>query len=178
MILKQVIRYTNAPALEATWVRYDQLPDVEVPASPALYDKDGNEVQAAAEAHTKPGEILETVLKCHAYSNHPEQIEQLRTDLGDDLPKYEELINEVASTYTPPPPPTDEEHNETIYFQIDQLERQYMLPRITREATILQLETWALSKGYPLDQFRIANKGYRGLKELDEQMQQLRGQLK
>ncbi len=143
MILKQVIRYTNADAIEATWV----------------YEND-------------------VVIKCQAYSNHPEQIEQLRIDLGDDLPKYEELINEVASTYIPPPPPTDEDHNEAIYFQIDQLERQYMMPRITREATILQLETWALSKGYPLEQFRMANKGYRGLKELDEQIQYLRGQLR
>lgn len=118
------------------------------------------------------------VIKCHAYSNHPEQIQQLCTDLGEELLQYEELISEVAATYVLPPPPTDEEHNESIYFQIDQLERHYMMPRITREATILQLETWALSKGYPLDQFRIANKGYRGLKELDEQIQQLRGQLK
>ena len=143
MILKQLIRYTNAPALEATWV-------------------DENNI----------------IIKCQAYSNHPEQIEQLHIDLGDDLPEYEELIDEVASTYLPHPSPTDEEHNEAIYFQIDQLERQYMMPRITREATILQLETWALSKGYPLDQFRLANKGYRGLKELDETIQELRGQLR
>ena len=145
MIIKQVIRYENAPALEATWV-------------------DENDV----------------VIKCQAYSNHPEQIAMLRADLGTDLPNYEELINEVASTYVspPPPPPTDEEHNESIYFQIDQLERQYLMPRITREATILQLETWALSKGYPPDQFRLANKGYRGLKELDETIQELRGQLR
>lgn len=46
----------------------------------------------------------------------------LRADLGTDLHNCEELINEVASTYVPPPPPTDEEHNEAIYFQIDQLE--------------------------------------------------------
>ena len=143
MTIKQLIRYTNADAIEATWV-------------------DENDV----------------VIKCHAYSSHPEQMDQLRIDLGDDLPNYEELINEVASTYTPPPPPTDEDHNEAIYFQIDQLERQYLMPRITREATILQLETWALSKGYSLDQFRLANKGYRGLKELDETIQELRGQLR
>ena len=141
MTLKQLIRYTNADAIEATWV-------------------DENDV----------------AIKCHAYSN--EQMAMLRADLGADLPNYEELINEVASTYVPPPPPTEEEHNEAIYFQIDQLERQYLMPRITREATILQLETWALSKGYPLDQFRLANKGYRGLKELDETIQELRGQLR
>ena len=143
MIIKQVIRYTNADAIEATW----------------------------ADEH-------DVVIKCQAYSHHPEQLEQLRTDLGEYLPSYEELISEVASTYVHPPPPTDEEHNEVIYFQIDQLERQHMMPRITREATILQLETWALSKGYPLEQFRLANKGYRGLKELDETIQELRGQLR
>jgi hypothetical protein len=143
MTLKQLIRYTNADALEATWVN----------------EKD-------------------EVVKCQAYSHHPDQMAMLRTDLGTDLPNYEELINEVASTYVSPPPPTDEEHNESIYFQIDQLERQYLMPRITREAAILQLETWALSQDYLLDQFRLANKGYRGLKELDETIQELRGQLR
>lgn len=102
MILKQVIKYTNAPALEATWVRYAQLPDVEVPASPALYDKDGNEVQAAVEAHTKPGEVIETVLKCQAYSNA--QMDMLRADLGADVAQYEDLIAEVEATYVPPAP--------------------------------------------------------------------------
>ena len=143
MILKQIIRYENAPAIEATWV-------------------DANDV----------------VIKCHAYSNHPEQMAMLRADLGADAAQHEALIAEVEATYVPPEPPTDEEHNESIYFQIDQLERQYLMPRITREATILQLETWALSKDYPLDQFRLANKGYRGLKELDETIQELRGQLR
>lgn len=104
MILKQVIRYTNADALEATWVRYDKLPDVEVPASPALYDKDGNEVQAAVEAHTRPGEMIETVLKCQAYSNHPEQMAMLRADLGADAAQYEGMIAEIEATYVPPEP--------------------------------------------------------------------------
>lgn len=141
MIVKQVIRYTNAAAIEATWV-------------------DANDV----------------VIKCQAYSNA--QMAMLRADLGADVAQYEGMIAEVEATYVPPDPPTDEEHNEAIYFQIDQLERQYMMPRITREATILQLETWALSKGYPLEQFRLSNKGYRGLKELDETIQELRGQLR
>lgn len=102
MILKQLIRYENSPALEATWVRYDQTPDVEVPASPALYDKDGNEVQAAVEAHTRPGEVIETVLKCQAYSNA--QMDMLRADLGADAAQYEDLITEVEATYVPPEP--------------------------------------------------------------------------
>ena len=102
MILKQLIRYDNAPALEATWVRYDQMPDVDVPASPALYDKDGNEVQPAVEAHTRPGEVIETVLKCQAYSNA--QMDMLRADLGSDAAQYEDLIAEVEATYVPPEP--------------------------------------------------------------------------
>ena len=69
MILKQVIRYTNAPALEATWV---------------------NENDA--------------VIKCQAYSNHPEQMAMLRADLGADAAQYEELIAEVEATYVPPEP--------------------------------------------------------------------------
>lgn len=102
MIIKQVIRYTNADAIEATWVRLDQLPDVEVPASPALCDKDGNEVQPAVEAHTKLGEVIETVLKCQAYSNA--QMDMLRADLGADAAQYEDLIAEVEATYVPPAP--------------------------------------------------------------------------
>ncbi len=104
MILKQVIRYENAPAIEATWVLRTQLPDVDVPASPALYDGDGKEVVPAVEAHTRPGEVVETVVRCHAYSNHPDQIAQLRADLGADAAQYEEMIAEVAATYTPPTP--------------------------------------------------------------------------
>ena len=69
MILKQIIRYTNADALEATWV-------------------DENDV----------------VIKCHAYSNHPEQMAMLRADLGADAAQYEEMIAEVEATYVPPPP--------------------------------------------------------------------------
>ena len=70
MMLKQLIKYDNAPALEATWV-------------------DDNDV----------------VIKCHAYSNHPDQVAMLRTDLGGDAAAYETLISEVESTYTPPPLP-------------------------------------------------------------------------
>lgn len=69
MILQQLIRYTNADALEATW-----------------NDADGN------------------IIRCHAYSNHPEQIAKLRADLGADAADHEALIAEVAATYVPPEP--------------------------------------------------------------------------
>lgn len=44
------------------------------------------------------------IIRCHAYSNHPEQIAQLRADLGADAAQYEELIAEVEATYVPPEP--------------------------------------------------------------------------
>lgn len=69
MILKQVIRYTNAPSLEATWV-----------------------------------DESDVVIKCQAYSNHPEQMTMLRADLGADAAQYEEMIAEVEATYVPPVP--------------------------------------------------------------------------
>ena len=69
MIIKQLIRYTNADAIEATWV-------------------DENDV----------------VIKCQAYSNHPEQMAMLRADLGADAAQYERLIAEVEATYVPPEP--------------------------------------------------------------------------
>ena len=74
MKLKQLIKYDNAPALEATWV-------------------DENDA----------------VIKCHAYSNHPEQMAMLRADLGADAAQYEEMIAEVEATYAPPEPPSLEE---------------------------------------------------------------------
>ena len=74
MILKQVIRYTNAPALEATWV-----------------------------------DESDVVIKCQAYSHHPEQMAMLRADLGADAAQYEDLIAEVEATYVPPAPPPLEE---------------------------------------------------------------------
>ena len=69
MILCQLIRYTNAPAIEATWV-------------------DENDA----------------VIKCQAYSSHPEQMAMLRADLGADAAQYASLIAEVEATYVPPEP--------------------------------------------------------------------------
>lgn len=71
MILKQLIRYDNAPIIEVTWV-------------------DENDV----------------VVKCHAYG--VAEFDQLREELGDDAPTYQELMDEIAATYVPPPPPPAE----------------------------------------------------------------------
>lgn len=102
MILKQLIRYTNAPALEATWVELHQLPDVEVPETPAILDDEGKEVSPAVPAHMRLGDIVEVVVKCQAYSNG--QMDLLRTDLGADAERYKDLIDEVEATYVPPAP--------------------------------------------------------------------------
>lgn len=86
MILKQLIRYENAPALEATWVEIITLPQQEI--EPGVVDM-----------------VLrkqELVVKCQAYSNHPEQMAMLRADLGADAAQYEDLIAEVEATYVPP----------------------------------------------------------------------------
>lgn len=69
MIIKQVIRYENAPAIESTWA-----------------DESG------------------VVIKCQAYSHHPEQMAMLRADLGAAAAQYEEMIAEVEATYVPPAP--------------------------------------------------------------------------
>lgn len=69
MILKQVIRYTNADAIEVTWV-----------------------------------DEFDVVIKCQAYSHHPEQMAMLRADLGADAAQYEDMIAEVEATYVPPEP--------------------------------------------------------------------------
>lgn len=142
MILKQLICYTNAPALEATWVRRDQMPDVEVPASPALYDKDGNEVQPAVEAHTRPGEVIETVLKCQAYSNA--QMDMLRADLGADAAQYEDLIAEIEATYVPPEPPSIDE--QIAVFDAALVAH---LDATARERRYDNRVTCALRAGYP-----------------------------
>lgn len=58
--------------------------------------------------------------------------------------------------------------------QIDALERQYLMPRIARETFIFQAEERALEMGLTLEYLRAKNKGYAGLKALDEQIAALR----
>ncbi len=109
MILKQVIRYTNAPALEATWV-----------------DENG------------------VVLRCHAYSNHPEQMATLRADLGADAAQHEALIAEVEATYVPPVPPSIEE--QIAVFDAALVAH---LDATARERRYDNRVTCALRAGYP-----------------------------
>ena len=109
MMLKQVIRYTNAYALEATWV-------------------DENDV----------------VIKCQAYSHHPEQMAMLRADLGADAAQYESLIAEVEATYAPPVPPSIEE--QIAVFDAALVAH---LDATARERRYDNRVTCALRAGYP-----------------------------
>lgn len=45
----------------------------------------------------------DVVVKCHAYG--VAEFDQLREELGDDAPTYQEMMDEIAATYVPPPPP-------------------------------------------------------------------------
>lgn len=61
--------------------------------------------------------------------------------------------------------------------QIDALERQYMLPRPVRDVLLGVMEKEAAAAGYTPAQLRLANPGYRRVKELDEQIAALRAQV-
>ena len=101
------IKFTPAQGnwLEVTWTDVVQAPDVVVPAKPALYDADGNEVQPAVEASTEPGQITRTELKHVSY--HPTQLDMLQADaeaMGTSLDEYAEMLAEWVADYVPPPP--------------------------------------------------------------------------
>lgn len=78
MILKQLIKYQNGQALEATWVE--------------------RVVDASDESV-----VNEVIVRCHAYSAG--QMDMLRADLGNDAASHEALIAEVEAAYVPPLPP-------------------------------------------------------------------------
>jgi hypothetical protein len=65
----------------------------------------------------------------------------------------------------------------SIQAQIDALEREVILPRVTREFMLAQMEAVAASQGVTPEQLRAINYGYRRVKEFDEQIEALRGQL-
>lgn len=91
--------------LEINYIQTTQLPDVVVPAKPALFDADGNEVQAAEAERTKAGGMQTVTLQSTSY--HPTQLELIHADCathgvtieGDDA---QAVANWVAD-YVPPP---------------------------------------------------------------------------
>ena len=101
------IKFTPAQGnwLEVTWTDVVQLPDVEIPAKPALFDAEGKEVQPAVEASTKPGGENRTELKHVSY--HPTQLALLQADvaaMGMELATQQEaMLNEWVDSYVPEP---------------------------------------------------------------------------
>lgn len=61
--------------------------------------------------------------------------------------------------------------------EIKRLETESMIPRVTREFMLADVEEKALAKGLTLEQLIAANAGYRKLKALDDQIKALRAQL-
>jgi hypothetical protein len=94
MILKQVIKYNNANAIEATWVDQVITPAVGV---------EGEEGYA-------PEVATEVERLCKAYADV--QMQVFRDDVaayGGDISEYEGLIAEVEAGIVPPAPPTPQE---------------------------------------------------------------------
>jgi hypothetical protein len=88
IVLKQVIKYPNANAIEATWVNHIITPAV------------GQEGQEGY----KPAQISEQVVRCHAYSDA--QMDELEADIGEEAAsEYSDLIAEVRANIQPPAPP-------------------------------------------------------------------------
>jgi len=89
--LKQVIKYTNANAIEATWVDVVQKGSVDPETGETIYHNE------------------EVVIRSHAYADV--QMQDFRDDVaqyGGDISQYEALIAEVEAAIQPPPPPVIE----------------------------------------------------------------------
>ena len=102
MILKQVIKYDNAVAIEATWVEQEITPTV------------GNE----GEEGYQPEQVKETVIKSTAYAGN--QMDLFRADVaqyGGDISLYEDLIAQIEADFVPEPPPP--ETNEQIITRLE-----------------------------------------------------------
>lgn len=85
-----------------------------------------------------------------------------------------ETIGGLVIVRGPLVPPVEPTQAELAQAQIDALEAQHLMPRITRETIIALAEERALDMGLTLEYLRAKNKGYAGLKSLDEQIQALR----
>lgn len=89
-------------------------------------------------------------------------------------PDYLEYLQWLADGGVPLPADPVVLTPQEAQAQIDALERQYLMPRIARETFIFQAEERALEMGLTLEYLRAKNKGYAGLKALDEQIAALR----
>jgi len=85
---------------------------------------------------------------------------------------YAVYLEWLASGNTPHP--ADPIQSLTPQQQIDALERESMIPRITREFMLAQAVMTAASQNITADQLYQMNIGYRKLKDLDNQIAALR----
>lgn len=60
--------------------------------------------------------------------------------------------------------------------RITSLEREQLMPRLTRETILRLAEQEAAALGLSIEQLKVKNKGYRGLKLFDEQIALLRAE--
>ena len=90
MILKQVIKYDNAVAIEATWV------EQEITQAVGIEGEEGYQ----------PEQVKETVIKSTAYAGN--QMDLFRADVaqyGGNIAEYEALIAEIESEFVSEPSP-------------------------------------------------------------------------
>lgn len=78
---------------------------------------------------------------------------------------------------TPPPAPPLPDPDEAILQTIISMEREQLMPRITRETILSLAEERAANLGMTQAQLLAKNKGYAALKAFDAQIAALRGQL-
>ena len=99
IFLKNIIKYTNANALEALWVEV-VTPEQVIPES---IDPDTGDVT--------PEKIIpavEIAIRRQAYSDR--QMDMIRQDVGAEMtPEYEAMIQDVEDSQVPLPQPSTEE---------------------------------------------------------------------
>jgi len=109
MRLKNLVRYTNSPSLEATWVDVTTVDEL-VP----VYSEDDPEVIERWEMGSKE---VEVEVECRAYS--ADQMDELRRDIGpEEADKWEDLISQCASEFIPPTPLPLEDRQNSVWEKI------------------------------------------------------------
>lgn len=91
---------------------------------------------------------------------------------------YQEYLEWIAKGNTPEPytPPAIAPAAAAL-AEIEALESKYQMPRITRETILTLAEERAAAMGITPEELLVRNKGYAGLKALDEQIKTLRSVL-
>lgn len=108
MILKDIIHFADTNAVEVTWVRVIEpaktIPAETIPESIDPVTGAAIPEQIIPEQHIP---AVEQVVKCHTYMDV--QMDDLIADLGEEAPKYADLIAKVKAGIKPPPPKTPEQ---------------------------------------------------------------------